>query len=375
LVETLGVFGARTLEGGCVNILFLATEAYGAPGGIAQANRDLAAALAAAPGVDGVTVLVRSGSAGAGVPSGVAQRAPRSSRAAYALAALREARRRPSLVLCGHANMATLGSWAAARAGVPLWTHTHGIEVWRRPGSSIRAAIEGSRLVTAVSRFTRGKLLEWSRIAPERVKVLPDTVREGFSPGPKAAHVLARHGLEGKKVILTVGRFSAAERYKGHDRVIRVLPRLAAAGHDVAYLVVGDGDDRARLECIARESGAAERVTFAGAVKETELPDYYRAADAFAMPSVGEGFGIVFLEAAATGLPVVAGNRDGSVDALREGALGRLVDPADEFALENALAEALARPRVAIPGISFFSRERFAAHARSLLALALGGVS
>ena len=94
-----------------------------------------------------------------------------------------------------------------------------------------------------------------------------------------------------------------------------------------AYLVVGDGDDRQRLEELAQTTGVAHAMQFAGHVPHRELPDYFRLADVFVMPSTGEGFGIAFLEAAASGLPVIGGNRDGSVDALADGTIGTLVDP------------------------------------------------
>ena len=119
-------------------------------------------------------------------------------------------------------------------------------------------------------------------------------------------------------MLLTVSRLAASERYKGHDRVISVLPRVLERSPDVAYLVVGDGDDRQRLEEMAQKAGVAHAMRFAGHVPHQELPDYFRLADVFVMPSTGEGFGIVFLEAAASGLPVIGGNRDGSVDALAE---------------------------------------------------------
>ena len=98
---------------------------------------------------------------------------------------------------------------------------------------------------------------------------------------------------------MTVSRLASSEQYKGHDRVIRTLPRLLSQHPETIYLIVGDGDDRPRLESLAVECGVAEKVQFAGLVPPEELPDYFRLADVFVMPSTGEGFGIVFLEAMA----------------------------------------------------------------------------
>jgi glycosyltransferase involved in cell wall biosynthesis len=107
--------------------------------------------------------------------------------------------------------------------------------------------------------------------------------------------------------------------------------------------VAGEGDDRPRVQTIARELSVDNAVTFTGFVADEELADHYRLADVFAMPSTSEGFGIVFLEALACGTPVLAGNCDGSVDAVDKGRLGRLVDPKDVRAIANGLIDLLQR--------------------------------
>jgi glycosyltransferase involved in cell wall biosynthesis len=165
-----------------------------------------------------------------------------------------------------------------------------------------------------------------------------------YQPGPKPDYLLERHAAGGKKVLMTVSRLSKLERYKGHDRVIRTLPRLLVQHPDTIYLIVGDGDDRSRLESLAVEYGVAKNIQFTGSVPPEELPDYFRLADVFVMPSAGEGFGIVFLEAMATGVRVIGGSQDGSRDALCDGALGTLVDPENSEELESAILTALADP-------------------------------
>ena len=126
-------------------------------------------------------------------------------------------------------------------------------------------------------------------------------------------------------MLLTVGRMDARERYKGHDRVIEALPQLVAAGHDVIYVVVGEGDDVDRLKVSAVEAGVADRVRFIGAVGRETLVDAYRMADLFVMPSTGEGFGIAFLEAMACGTPALGLAIAGAADALADGELGTVV--------------------------------------------------
>jgi glycosyltransferase involved in cell wall biosynthesis len=170
---------------------------------------------------------------------------------------------------------------------------------------------------------------------------------------------------------LTVGRLSAEERYKGQDRVIGVLADLERSAGPVHYIVAGSGDDRPRLEELARASGVSRLITFAGFVPDEEIQDHYRLADVFVMPSTGEGFGIVFLEAMACGCPVIAGNRDGSVDALAHGELGRLVDPHSSEELLQALVETLGEGRRhdrSIPGLERFSIPRFRDRVEELIA-------
>jgi phosphatidylinositol alpha-1,6-mannosyltransferase len=180
----------------------------------------------------------------------------------------------------------------------------------------------------------------------------------------------AAWGLQGRTVLLSVGRMDTRERYKGHDRVIMALPQLLAAGHDVVYIVLGDGDDLERLLALAAANGVAERVRCMGAVGRETLIEAYRMADIFVMPSTGEGFGIAFLEAMASGTPAIGLDVAGARDALGEGELGTAVA---ESELADALGRALERPRpdgaaLAAAVRRSFGRERFAAGARLALA-------
>jgi phosphatidylinositol alpha-1,6-mannosyltransferase len=237
--------------------------------------------------------------------------------------------------------MSPLAAMISETLQKPMWLQLHGIEAWERPGRLVRATAEKATVVTAVSRYTRHRFLEWANIAPERVRVLPNTYRPQFASGLKRDDLAEHYKLRGRRVLLTVSRLAASERYKGHERVIRVLPRVLERSPDVVYFVVGDGDDRQHLEQMAQKAGIAHAMRFAGHVPHQELPDYFRLADVFVMPSTGEGFGIVFLEAAAAGLPVIGGNRDGSVDALVDGMIGTIVDPHQQVDLTEAICAAL----------------------------------
>ncbi len=295
-------------------VLALVTDAWGGRGGIAQYNRDFLGAIAPAAAL---RILPRHASDPVRtLPAGAMQSPQRPGRWRYALAAVLDAlRHRPDVVFCGHLYMAPLAAAIARLRGAHLVVQTHGIEAWPRPSRWVRWATEQADLVLSVSRYTRAQVLSWAALDPERVAVLPNTVSGRFTPGDRAA-ARRRFDLGDQRVLLTVGRLASSERYKGHDRVIEALPPMVASGHDVLYLVAGEGDDRARLESLARGAGMSERVRFLGAVAEGDLPDLYRAADVFVMPSTGEGFGIAFLEAMACGTPAVGLSLKGDRDAL-----------------------------------------------------------
>jgi phosphatidyl-myo-inositol dimannoside synthase len=350
-------------------ILALVTEAFGGHGGIAQYNRDFLSALTKCDRVGDVIVLPRLGGRSEGtLPPGVRQLRPVESRLAYSVAALWAAiTHRPiDSVFCGHVFMAPLAAVIARAFSVPLWVQIHGIEAWREYSALHRRSVESATIVTSVSRYTRRRLLQWVGINPARVKVLPNTVEPQYHPGPKPDYLLERHAAGGKKVLMTVSRLSSLERYKGHDRVIRTVPRLLLRHTDTTYLIVGDGDDRPRLEALAVEFGVAKNVQFAGFVPPEELPDYFRLADVFVMPSTGEGFGIAFLQAMATGARVIGGAHDGSGDALCDGALGTLVDPENCEELASALQAALDNPSRTGDRTNRFKPAHFTEHLNAL---------
>jgi phosphatidylinositol alpha-1,6-mannosyltransferase len=355
-----------------VRALALVTDAFGGRGGIARYNRAFLRALAGLDGIMEVIVVPRYGHAHPDdLPLRLRQLPPSPGKAAYIRRVLAAARGRPRLDLlsCGHINMAALGAAAAKLLRCPWWLQIHGVDAWDPPPDRLtRAAVAKADLVTAVSRYTRHRFLAWADLEPDKVQVLPNVVAPRFTPGPKPAHLLLRYGLIGKRVLLTVARISRQDRAKGHDRMIAALPALRARFPDLAYVVAGDGDDRPRLEALAREFGVADLVLFLGRVPEDELVDHYRMADVFVMPSTKEGFGIVFLEAMACGVPAIGGDADGSVDPLSAVGIGRAV-PAERIG--DAIAHVLEHPsRDARPDdlAARFGLEAFTAQLAGLIA-------
>ncbi|HWB01187.1 MAG TPA: glycosyltransferase, partial [Pirellulales bacterium] len=219
----------------------------------------------------------------------------------------------------------------------------HGIDAWNIEKHSIRRALANADRIVAVSQYTANRIAIEQGIAPDRISILPNTCDPNvYRPGPKPGYLFQRYGLPpNARVIMTVARLDASERYKGYDQVIRALPTVLQHVPEAHYLLVGRGSDRARIERLIEHEGVSGRVTLAGFVSDDELPDHYRLCDVFVMPSRNEGFGIVYLEAMACGKPVVAGNRDGSVDPLCGGELGVLVDPDDVGEIAEATIEIL----------------------------------
>lgn len=260
--------------------------------------------------------------------------------------------RRPDHIISAHLNFGPAAHLANRALGTSFSLVCHGIDVDPDLSRSRRKALRAADQIIVVSEWTRQRVLDLGGMDPARVKVLPNTFDEArFTVGAKSRALLDRYGLrDDEKIVLTVGRLDSTERYKGYDRMLQALPAIRDACGPVRYLLAGRGDDRARLEAMARELGVQDAVTFSGFVPDDELADHYRLADVFAMPSTGEGFGIVFLEAMSCGTPVLGGNRDGSVDALDGGRLGLLVDPLDVTEIAGGVSSLLSRQG---PGLWF----------------------
>jgi phosphatidyl-myo-inositol dimannoside synthase len=348
--------GLRRLNrSGQTHCLALVTDAYGGHGGIAQYNRDFCGALGECGAA--VTVAPRHAPDRVRVPPGVKQTPARRGKIAYAVSVLWTAlRERVDVVFCGHLHLAPLARLIARLKGAKLILQMHGIEAWSRPSRMRRFAAERADLVLCVSRYTRAHVLGWAAIPPERAIVVPNTVGDAFSPGD-GARLRETLGLDGELVLLTVGRMDTRERYKGHDRVIAALPSLMTLGHNVTYLIIGEGDDRRRLEADARDLGVTERVRFLGAIDAQILVEAYRAADLFVMPSTGEGFGIAFLEAMASGTPALGLAVGGACDALADGELGTAVSEMGD--LGAAIARLLNLSKPDPRGLSTATRARF----------------
>ena len=239
------------------------------------------------------------------------------------------------------------------RAGVTRTVaSTHGHEVgWALlPGARqlLRRIGRGNDVVTYLGPYTRRRLEPALGPHPRLVRLASGVDTAVFRPGCGGEEVRRRLGLGDRPVVVCVSRLVPR---KGQDVLVRALPAIRRRVPGAALLLVGGGPDRARLERLARDAGVAEHVVLTGSVPWSDLPAHYDAGDVFAMPCRTrrgglevEGLGIVFLEAGATGLPVVAGDSGGSPDAVLAGETGEVVDGRDVAAVARSVAGYLADP-------------------------------
>jgi asparagine synthase (glutamine-hydrolysing) len=329
-------------DAGPRRVMFLLPQVYGPPGGIQRYNRALLRAVGETlPRTELAVVSVND----EGIPEDASVRGrvhftgagPRTRllhRATFVAKALHGAwRHRPELIVCGHINLMPLVWCFGALFGVRTMLIAHGVEAWSTGGLRRWAARRADRIIP-VSRYTATRMSKWG-IPDDVISVLSNTVDgDEFRP-------LWRKTERSGRYLLTVARLERSEGYKGVDRVLEALPAIRKRRPDVRYRIVGTGDDVLRLKALASDLGVAPHVVFDGAVSDEGLLRLYSDSDLLVMLSVGEGFGIVFLEALACGVPTVAGYCAGSVEALLDGRLGQLIKLEESHATASTIVAAL----------------------------------
>ncbi|WP_199255769.1 glycosyltransferase family 4 protein [Mycolicibacterium mengxianglii] len=251
------------------------------------------------------------------------------------------------------APLALLAPRARGAGAARVMASTHGHEVgWSMlpvARSALRRIGDGTDVVTFVSRYTRGRFA--SAFGPAAsLEHLPSGVdTERFRPDPAArVELRRRYGLGGRPTVVCVSRLVPR---KGQDMLIRALPRIRDRVPGAVLVIVGGGPDLDRLRGIAAEYGVTDDVVFTKSVPGDELPGHYALGDVFAMPcrtrGAGldvEGLGIVFLEASATGIPVVAGNSGGAPETVLEGQTGNVVDGRNSDQIVETISALLEHP-------------------------------
>jgi len=254
------------------------------------------------------------------------------------------------------APLGLLAGGLRQRAGIQrAVAQTHGHEVgWAAlPGARglLRRIGRGCDVVTYLTEYQRVRLGRVLGNLTSLERLAPGVDVDLYSPKVDGTPVRERHNLVHRPVVVCVSRLVAR---KGQDNLVRALPAIRRRVPDAALLLVGGGPNRSTVERLAREAGVERHVVMTGSVPWEELPMHYAAGDVYAMPCRTrgggldvEGLGIVYLEASATGLPVVAGGSGGAPDAVREGETGFVVGGRDVDAIADRVSRLLADPALA----------------------------
>jgi phosphatidyl-myo-inositol dimannoside synthase len=251
----------------------------------------------------------------------------------FILAAVNEGRRSKTVIL-SHVNLLP-AAWLIKKANpaTKLILMAHGIEIWKKLSPVTRNMLLMCDEIVSVSNFTATCIKERHGVDAQKSSIINNCI-DPFLEIPhrhnKNEDLLKRYGFTSSdKILLTLTRLTLRDRYKGYDVVIRSLVSLKKRIPEIKYLLAGkyDSAEKRYLEDLIKECDLEQTVVLSGFVEEDELPDIFSLADIYVMPSMKEGFGIVFVEAMYYGVPVIAGNADGSADALLNGELGLLIKP------------------------------------------------
>ncbi len=273
----------------------------------------------------------------------------RQKRFRFLLFALRNSKHYQSLCV-GHINLGLLALLSKLfNPKMQVSLIAHGIEVWEPLHGIRKMSLRFFDRFICVSRFTQSKLVEVQKVRKTKTVIFPNTIDPYFKKPGKSESVpdYLQKMLDARQpFVLTISRLASTERYKGYDMVLRGLPGVIARVPGVKYILGGTGDpqEQQRIRQLIADLGLQDTVIMPGFIPENQLKPLYSSAHVFAMPSKKEGFGIVFLEAAWCGTPIIAGNADGSVDALLNGQLGTLVDPDDAGVIADTLVHYLSMP-------------------------------
>ena len=252
------------------------------------------------------------------------------------------------IVILSHVNLLVVGAFIkvlSPRTKVVLIAH--GIEVWKPFPSWKRRMLSLVDIILPVSEFTRDRMQALYGLRSEKFLVVNNCLDPFLQPvvnKNQYKRIREKHGLNEQDLVLfTLTRIKSSEQYKGYDKVINALPEVLKKYPNIKYLIAGkyDAAEKRRLDLLVAQLRLQDQVAFAGFVGDEEIADYYQSTDVYIMPSSGEGFGIVFIEALYYGLPVIAGNVDGSVDALDKGKLGLLVNPQNQHEIVSAISSIL----------------------------------
>jgi phosphatidyl-myo-inositol dimannoside synthase len=244
-------------------------------------------------------------------------------------------------IILSHINMASVGLVIKLlNPKCKVMLIAHGIEVWRPLTIFKKIFLKNCDKIICVSEFTRSEVIRRHHSPTSKCIVINNAI-DPFLKLPvdidKPDNLLKRYGItRDNDILLTLTRLANTEQYKGYDQVIKSLGKLKKSFPQIRYVLAGqyDDDEKKRIQQLIVQHHAEELVILSGFINEEELTDHFLMADLFILPSKKEGFGIVFIEALACGLPVICGNTDGSLDAVKHGELGKAINPDNLAELE-----------------------------------------
>jgi len=242
---------------------------------------------------------------------------------------------RPDWIFFSHLGLARIERYVPAFRSAPYAIFLHGIEAWSPLSPRDRDTLERADLRVANSTYTAQRTLDANPGVGD-IAVCPLAL-----PDDMPASIVTP-AARMRPTVLIVGRLSSGERYKGHEQLLRAWPFVTARFPDAKLVVVGEGNDRQRLEDVARGLPCADSVEFTGFLARGELYRRYAEATLFALPSRGEGFGLVYLEAMRAGLPCIGSIHDAASEVIVHGETGVLLDPDDLEQLANTIVSLLA---------------------------------
>ena len=252
------------------------------------------------------------------------------------------------IVIISHVNLLVIG-WLIKKISPSkrVILFAHGIEVWEKLNKRKKRLLSCCYQIFSVSNFTCKKLHDLHGFPSEKCRVLNNCL-DPFLPLPskvKNEQLLSKYGFnKNDKILFGLTRLSSKERYKGYDKVMEAMRDIKVSYPGIRYFLAGKYDykEKKYLDTIKEKMDLNENVIIPGYIADKELGDYFSIADIYVMPSMKEGFGIVFIEAMYYGVPVIAGNLDGSADALCNGELGLLVNPLNANEIQHAIEKILA---------------------------------
>ena len=250
------------------------------------------------------------------------------------------------MVILSHVNLLMVGFLIKlVSPKTKLVLLAHGIEVWRTFPAWKKMMLRKCDLILPVSDFTKHKMMDLYSLPDDKFITLNNCL-DPFLALPhqhdKDAGLLAQYGIHATdKVLMSLTRLAYKERYKGYDQVIEAVYQLKETYPSIKYLIVGKYDDKEkeRLDTLIARLSLQKQIILTGFIPDEAVAAHFNLADLYIMPSQKEGFGIVFIEAMFYGKAVIAGNIDGSVDALKNGLFGLLVNPAQQQEITDAIVK------------------------------------